>query len=202
MRLANMRYLCKETSCQRKLLVLQLKGEAFMKAKMIFASVLLALSAGAASADDQAWDAGVISTDPLHPSSHIFLHDSGGFIDTIDFVIPNPALGTSASPLYLNLGGTLVTNITSLAYSVYDGTSLLPGSLVGSYWGNNTTYNVPVTLAGAYHIIVTGSVAGTDTQGAYALALVSAVPEPQTYAMMLLGIGMIGYAARRRQRRG
>lgn len=173
-----------------------------MKAKMIFASVLLALSAGVASADDQAWSAGVISTDPFHPSSHIFLHESGGFTDTINFVIPNPALGTSASPLYLNLNGTLVTNISSLSYSVYGGTSAVPGSLVGSYWGNNTSYSVPVSLAGAYHIIVTGSVAGTDAQGAYGLALVSAVPEPQTYAMMLLGIGMIGYAARRRQRRG
>jgi hypothetical protein len=59
-----------------------------------------------------------------------------------------------------------------------------------------------LTVAGVYHIVVSGFVTGTDTQGAYGLALVSAVPEPQTYAMMLLGIGMMGYVARRRQRRG
>jgi hypothetical protein len=173
-----------------------------MKAKMIFASVLLALSAGAASADDQAWNAGVISTDPLHPSSHLFLHTSGGFTDTVDFVIPNPSLGTSANPLYLNLNGTLVTNVTNLAYTVFGGTSAVPLGSYGTYWGDNTSYNVPLTMAGAYHIVVSGFVTGTDTQGAYGLALVSAVPEPETYAMMLLGIGMMGYVARRRQRRG
>ncbi|MCB1896110.1 MAG: PEP-CTERM sorting domain-containing protein [Rhodocyclaceae bacterium] len=31
---------------------------------------------------------------------------------------------------------------------------------------------------------------------------VTAVPEPQAYALMLAGIGMVGFAARRRLQRG
>jgi hypothetical protein len=173
-----------------------------MKAKMIFASILLALSAGVASADDFQVNAGVIPTDPLHPYSHIFLHESGGFTDTIDFVIPNPALSSSANPLYLDLGGTLVTNISNLAYTVFGGTSALPGSPYGTFFGDNTTHSIAGLVAGSYHIIVSGFVSGTDTQGSYGVALVSAVPEPETYAMMLLGVGVLGFVARRRKQIG
>jgi len=35
-----------------------------------------------------------------------------------------------------------------------------------------------------------------------AIRLVSAIPEPETYALMLAGIGAIGFIARRRGKRG
>lgn len=173
-----------------------------MKAKMIFASILFALSAGVASANDIQVNAGVIPTDPLNPWSEIFNHTSGSFTDTIDFTIPYPYLSSSANPLYLTLHGTQVTNIASLVYTVYGGVSGSSGAAIVSYSGDGTSYDLPLTAAGPYHIEVQGLVSGSNTKGSYALALVSSVPEEQTYVMMLMGIGMMGYVARRRQRRG
>lgn len=47
---------------------------------------------------------------------------------------------------------------------------------------------------------VCGSAGGTcDNQTDYTLISVSAVPEPETYAMMLAGLGLMGFTARRRK---
>lgn len=60
----------------------------------------------------------------------------------------------------------------------------------------------PVTLANGEHsIVVMGTLFGVT--GAYSGTLnVQAVPEPQTWAMMLLGFGAIGLSLRSRRRRG
>lgn len=46
----------------------------------------------------------------------------------------------------------------------------------------------------------------TDTHGTFAdsttMLTITAVPEPETYAMMLAGLGLVGWAARRRGVRG
>lgn len=172
-----------------------------MKAKMIFASLVLALASGFASANDIQLNAGVITQNTAQPYGHLFVHEAGTFTDTIDFTIPFGSLGTSANPLTVTLGGVEVYNITNLTYSVFSGVSGAGGALWGTYLGDNTTHDIPVTLSGAYHIIVTGLASGTQG-GAYGVALVSGVPEPETYAMMLGGLGLMGFVARRRQKRG
>ena len=171
-----------------------------MKTKVIFASMLLALSAGFASANDIYVNAGSITTDTSHPYGHLFAHDVGTFSDTIDFTIPTGSLGTNANPLYLTMGGVDVYNIANLTYSVYSGTVASGGTLWGTFLGNNTSQDLAITAGGAYHILVTGDATGTSG-GAYSVSLVSGVPEPETYAMMLGGIGLLGAMVRRRKNR-
>jgi hypothetical protein len=45
----------------------------------------------------------------------------------------------------------------------------------------------------------TGGTGGTDADQRITSFSVSAVPEPETYAMMLAGLGLVGFAARRRK---
>jgi hypothetical protein len=56
---------------------------------------------------------------------------------------------------------------------------------------------------GSYLLRVIGSVAPTAGVGSYSGSLtVSAVPEPETYSMMILGLGGIAFALRRRRGAG
>lgn len=69
----------------------------------------------------------------------------------------------------------------------------------------------PVTLqAGAYSVVIEGYGSPTETASTFSvggtfsltdrpdlLTTVSAVPEPETYAMLLAGLGMLGFTARR-----
>ncbi|WP_229262559.1 FxDxF family PEP-CTERM protein [Duganella radicis] len=160
----------------------------------------MALAAGFASADNFQIDAGAITTDVMNPYGHMFTHEVGMFTDTIDFTIPAGSLGSSANPLMLTLGNTNVFSISGLSYSVYGGTAMDGGPWYATYVGNNTTNDLPLSMAGAYHIIVTGTADGT-MGGSYAIALVSSVPEPATYGMMLGGIALLaGYARSRKAR--
>lgn len=53
-------------------------------------------------------------------------------------------------------------------------------------------------MGGDYFIRVAGGASGSGEYGGY-VNLVSPVPEPETYAMMLAGLGMIGFVSRRKK---
>jgi hypothetical protein len=57
------------------------------------------------------------------------------------------------------------------------------------------TWNAPLT--GVNYLNITGVTGGTEG-GIYAGAIAAAVPEPETYAMLLAGLGLMGAVVRRR----
>jgi len=66
-------------------------------------------------------------------------------------------------------------------------------------WGNTTYFNVST---GTGSLIT--SVVFTASQNAFETdnhAYVAAIPEPETYAMLLAGLGLLGFAARRRKQK-
>jgi hypothetical protein len=169
-----------------------------MKTKFAIAGLAWLALSGAAWANDIAVNAGVLPISPQAPYGHLFVHDASPFTDTIDFIVSTGSLGSSANPLNVKFENMDVFNIVGLSYEIWGGTSAASTDWYGSFPGNNTTYDIGVVAPGAYHLVVTGMADGLYG-GAYGVALVSGVPEPETLAMLLAGLGLVGVVARRRK---
>ena len=132
--------------------------------------------------------------------------DAGSFTEYAQFVVPpnygatNGAANTYALTMFdLLLGPVTVGSITGFQMSVVPGTPTLPGATIGGPFAAGASFAGLPMSPGTYHFVFAGTVNGLG--GQYAAAI-QAVPEPETYAMMLAGIGAISFVAWRRRYQG
>lgn len=90
-------------------------------------------------------------------------------------------------------------NITGLGLYKANGALVMAGTQVLTGAVDKWTLSDAHLLAGSYYFKVGGNVV-SNTGGAFAANghIVSAVPEPDSYALMLTGLGLIGWVGRRR----
>lgn len=174
-----------------------------MKLKPLALAATLALSSSLAFGED------IFETITLNPDGGSFTADftvthesSGFFVDTFDFDLPALQTGTvtaeffSSDPTLALLGGGFLA-----------GESFEFVSVEGGQAGSLTVAN----LSGPQTVSVFG-VAGDDPFGesvplttsysgsiSFTPEVVGVIPEPQTYALMLAGLGLVGWMARRRR---
>ena len=122
--------------------------------------------------------------------------EPGAFSHQFDFMIATDSLANSSVTTTM-LGGNDV-DFSSILLDGFAFTQTSNDGMGAENWELSA-----VSLGGGLHsIFVNGSVVGTSSNGAYSGVLnVGAVPEPGTWAMMLLGFGAIGFAMRRSRRR-
>jgi PEP-CTERM motif len=113
-------------------------------------------------------------------------------------------------PGSFNVSGAAVTNnLTDVLSNVYSDVELLReagtidipvGIFAYNYYSGSKSYNFGTLAAGDYYYKVTGNAQG-KLGGSYTFAstMTAVVPEPQTYALFLGGLGALGYVARRRR---
>jgi hypothetical protein len=87
--------------------------------------------------------------------------------------------------LYSATGNTLISSGTQLQSGTIDVWTLSSNSL----------------SAGDYYLAVSGNLVSADAASfGGAVSLAAPVPEPETYGMMLAGLGVVGFLARRRNK--
>lgn len=107
----------------------------------------------------------------------------------------------SANTYSLALDGIFGNEINNLMVEVWDNTHLYGNNLFATFTGNNVTTWLGTLGAGQYHIDISGDFGPDAFGGQYSVALraiPAAVPEPQTLALMLAGLGVMGFMSRRR----
>lgn len=181
----------------------------------LFKSFALAVVLGMSSASALATDIlTTLSVPPLPASlaySQTHTEPVGTvFYDDYYFTIPDGFANSVTS----TISADTVLGLSNLQARLYMGNThetgaIAPGTLL-SAWGTTVFFSPTVSAttvvlnplslaAGTYTLQIRGTVFGASG-GSYAgvLNLTNPVPEPETYAMMLAGLGLMGFMSRRK----
>ena len=130
--------------------------------------------------------------------SHLIASGNMGntFSDRFDFSATAGTLGSVVSAI----SPPPVDGIAITGFSLYNsgglsmsGTKLLNGSV--DVWTLSTSHLVPDN----YYLLVSGTLLSAAAASYSGSITVTPVPEPEAYAMLLGGLGMLGFLARRRK---
>ncbi len=171
----------------------------FNKLSQSVATAVLLL-AGATSSHAATYNLGSATTGaPL--SFNAALTSSGPFSDIFTFTLP-ASVSVGFSLINFPVTGLFNTMLTSASLlSNADGTlfnaddRMVTSGLASS---SGISFTTGPTTGGTYYLSVSGISNGAQG-GLYNGAIsVAAVPEPETFAMLLAGLGVMGFIARRR----
>jgi PEP-CTERM motif len=184
--------------------------------RAIAIAVMAGVSAGAYAADGDGGTGSIKSLGPVHfgaPTSFNGTIETGAatFNDIFSFTADTPNTGTGASvvniPLTIPNGGnfnTVLSTMTLMSAGADNtvGTgddSKLVSATAGAGESLSLTWDQPITAL--TYLNVTGITNGSQG-GLYSgfIGIAGAVPEPETYAMLLAGLGLMGAVVRRRRK--
>lgn len=167
-----------------------------MKLKAIAAVVALVSAAGAQAA---AWDLSLADFD-TQANFVAPVTFAGASAITYDFTFSGaPAIDVGLALAELKL--STVRDIEFTSIKLVDANNVV-------VWSQSPAPNTQtfagisgLTITPSFSLVLEGKVVGTGViKGSYSLAVAAVpVPEPETYAMMVAGLGLLGYVASRRR---
>lgn len=118
---------------------------------------------------------------------------AGSFTDWISFS------AVTTSDLVATISGTSKKSFSLSVFDLYDSNKNFLASGDINNFANKASLGIVLgdSLTGNYFLKVVGKTVGGTYNGNISL---SPVPEPESYAMMLAGLGLMGFVARRRSK--
>jgi len=184
------------------------------KLKLLAAAVLMASGAahagsaylnfsptGGDGSQANPYDFGVVGTSVSALYVNIGRSANGLFEEYANFTIPTlSSTSGSANTYALSFSGVNVIDIQNLVVEVWDNVHPGGSTLYTTFTGDNLTHAFGNLAAGQYHLDISGQFGPNAFGGQYSVALQALpVPEPETYAMLLAGLGLVGFSVRRRK---
>lgn len=180
--------------------------------RAVAVAVLAGVGAGANA--QTTTDLGTVSTSVPTTFTGTVLGDAVSFSDIFTFTLSEPNISSGYSvlnfPLDLGAAGTLGTVLSSMSLISYGADGMqgtiddqVLSSVVLPSAGNSQeqlSLSWDGALSGGHYLSVSGVTSGS-LGGIYTGSIAAVVPEPETYAMLLAGLGLMGAVVRRRSRK-
>lgn len=173
-----------------------------MKIKPTILAVALALSTASAFAENHVFDVPLIGPGPQGNYTAGFEVQhlvAGAFEDTITFT---PSVSGLLKGSLITTGVNRFDNINFTSGAV-NGVAFAFSPVGANEWGfTNLAFGAGPLVLKLFGIAGPALAAGTAIGATYSGTLnVSAVPEPETYLMLLAGLGLFGFIASRRRKK-
>ena len=138
-----------------------------------------------------------------NPSTPYFVIGTGSGSFSYDFTFSLTALADFSATLSQSFTNA-ANKISNLELSLYrgmvgSGTLITSSPASLSTGGQLTAISYNGAIAGSYYLEVTGTAPSADLNFSGDITTVAAVPEPATWAMMMLGFLGVGFVAYRRR---
>ena len=153
-----------------------------------------------------------LAADVSNPLQTITLDDNAGFFGALftgsnaggtfgdQWSFTTTSTGDLTADL-VSLSGNAKNGLDITGFSLFDASgAILGGTQLSTGVTDQWSLNYDNLSAGTYYLQVSGSVMSNAAGKYYADVALAPVPEPETYGMMLAGLGVVGFMARRRKK--
>lgn len=173
----------------------------FLRMSAVALTMWLGLAAGTVNAGVPTF--GSWSGDSINGYSASFSdsHVSSTFDDWISFSLPAGADGSGAADILSNWVKGAGWNVVFTAFNLYESNTQIAAGFTSTIYSALDFSGA--AHPGSYQLQIAGFKINPNKSGGYAGMLtvdpVTSVPEPETYTMMLAGLCLLGFTARRRR---